>query len=100
MARRGSGYLSVDVDLGEALDACDDDMLLEEMKRRKLNLGRDDFEPMDDLRDAHEELLRGRSAGALAILDRLIHPKWQSTKGCETELRRAKNLAAEGVKTP
>ncbi len=87
MGRRRSGYFTVNVDLGEALSACDDEMLLQEMKERKLNLGRDDFDPMDDLRDAHEELLRGRPAEALAILERLIRPKWQSTKACEIELK-------------
>jgi hypothetical protein len=86
--------MTVDVDLDEALAHVDDESLLEEMKERKLNLGRDDFEPMDDLRDAHEELLRGRPAEALAILDRLINPKWQSTKACEMELKRAANSDA------
>jgi hypothetical protein len=88
MAIRRSGYFSVDVDLGEAIEAMDDEMLLQELKDRKLQLGRDDFDPMDDLLDAHEELLRGRPAQALAILDRLIRPKWQSNKACEMELKR------------
>ena len=88
MARRRSGYFSVDVDLGEAIEAMDDEMLLQELKDRKLQLGRDDFDPMDDLLDANEELLRGRPAQALAILERLIRPKWQSTKACEIELKR------------
>jgi hypothetical protein len=39
-----------------------------------------------DLRDAHEELLRGRPAEALAILERLIRPKWKNTRACEIEL--------------
>jgi len=89
MGRRRSGYMTVDVDLDEALDHVDDDTLMAEVKQRKLSLGRDDFEPMDDLRDAHDELLRGRPAEALAIIERLINPKWQSTKLCEAELRRA-----------
>ena len=89
MARRRNGYMSVDVDLDEALEHIDDDTLVQELKERKLSLGRDDFEPMDDLRDAHEELLRGRAAEALSILERLIRPKWQSTKACELELKRA-----------
>lgn len=89
MAKRRRGYMTVDVDLGEALDEMTDDMLLEEVKERKLNLGRDDFDPMDDLRDMQEELLRGRPAEALAILERLIHPKWQSTNACEQDLARA-----------
>lgn len=89
MARRRSGYMTVDVDLDEALEALSDDSLLQEIKDRKLSLGRDDFDALDDLRDAHEELLRGRPAYALAILERLIRPKWQSTKACEIELKKA-----------
>jgi hypothetical protein len=81
--------MTVDVDLGEALEALDDESLMQEMKDRKLSLGRDDFEPLDDFRDAHEELLRGRPAVALAILERLLRPKWKSTKACEMELKRA-----------
>lgn len=82
--------MTVDVDLDEALEHIDDETLVEEVKERKLSLGRDDFDPMDDLRDAHEELLRGRPAEALAILERLIRPKWRSTKACEMDLARAK----------
>lgn len=87
MGRRRSGYMTVDVDLDEALDCIDDETLLREVKERKLSLGRDDFDPMIDLCDAHEELLRGRPATALAILERLIHPKWNNTQACEMELR-------------
>lgn len=88
MGRRRRGYMTVDVDLDEALENIDDDSLIEELKERKLSLGRDDFDPMDDLRDTHEELLRGRPAAALAILERLIRPKWRCTKACEAELSR------------
>jgi hypothetical protein len=87
MARRRRGYMTVDVDLGEAIDEMTDEMLLEEIKDRKLSLGRDDFDPVDDLKDAHEELLRGRPAEALAILERLIRPKWKNTRACEMELK-------------
>jgi hypothetical protein len=90
MAKRRRGYMTVDVDLGEAIDEMTDEMLLEEIKDRKLSLGRDDFDPVDDLKDAHEELLRGRPAEALAILERLIRPKWRNTKACEAELQKQK----------
>lgn len=89
MARCRRGYMTVDVDLDEALEHIDDETLAQEVKERKLSLGRDDFDPMDDLRDAHEELLRGRPAEALAILERLIRPKWRSTKECEMDLKKA-----------
>lgn len=96
MGRKRSGYMSIEVDLDEALDHVDDDTLMEEVKQRKLSLGRDDFEPMDDLRDAHAALLRGRPAEALTIMERLINPKWQSTRLCEAELRRAQVNGAVG----
>lgn len=92
MARRRRGYMTVDVDLAEALDEMTDDMLLDEIKERKLSLGRDDFDVKDDLQDMHEELLRNRPAEALAILERLMRPKWRSTSACEAELKRAKLL--------
>ncbi len=81
------GYVTVTVDISDVIDDIDDASLLEEVKERKLSLGRDDFDPMDDLRDAHEELLRGRPAEALAILERLIRPKWRSTNACEIALK-------------
>ena len=91
MARRGSGYMTVDVDLYDALQSVDDEMLLTEMKERKLNLGRADFEPVDDLLSMLvRNSLRGRPAEALAILERLINPKWHCTEACEAELARAK----------
>ena len=90
MGKRRRGYMTVDVDLDEALEHIDDESLVKEVKERKLSLGRDDFDPMDDLRDAHEELLRGRPSEALAILERLIRPKWRSTKDCEMDLARTK----------
>lgn len=86
MAKR-RGYMTVDVDLDEAVDHMTDEMLLEEIKDRKLSLGRDDFDPVDDLHEIYNELLRGRPAEALVILDRLLHPKWRSTKDCEIALR-------------
>ena len=82
MAGKRRGYFTVDVDLGEAIDEMTDDMLIEEINERKLNLGRNAFDPADDFRDMREALLRGRPAEALAILERLIHPKWQNTRLC------------------
>jgi hypothetical protein len=98
MAKRRRGYMTVDVDLDEALECIDDDTLLEEVKERKLSLGRDDFDPMDDLRDAHEELLRGRPAEALAILERLIRPKWRSTRACEIDLSHARRSVLDALR--
>jgi len=91
MARRRCGYMSVDVDLSEAIEHITDEVLLEEVEERKLTKAKGyDFEPIAEMRDAYEELLRGRPAEALAILDRLLNPKWNSIRACETDLKRAK----------
>ncbi|MEY9676063.1 hypothetical protein ABIE93_005997 [Bradyrhizobium elkanii] len=99
MGRRRHGYMTVEVDLSEALEEIDDASLLEEVKERKLSLGRDDFDPMDDLRDIYAALLRGRPAEALSILDRLIRPKWNTTQACEMDLARMK-ADVSGAKEP
>ena len=90
MTRRRRGYLTVDVDLSKAVDEMTDEMLIEELTLRKLPLGRNHFDPMDDLRDMREELLRGRSAHALAILERLIYPKWPNVQACETDFNKSR----------
>jgi hypothetical protein len=84
MTRRRRGYISVEVDLNEALEEIDDAMLLQEIKDRKLGLGLDCDDPQEDLRDARLALLRGHPAEALAIFDRLINPKWDSVSSANT----------------
>jgi hypothetical protein len=98
MASRRCGYLTVttDVDLDEALEAISDERLVEEVKKRKLNLGRDDINVEDDLRDAYAELLAHRPAEVMAILDRLLRPKWSSPAACETALRTLRHNAMPG----
>lgn len=87
MGKRRSGYLQVEVDLDEALSACTDKMILEEVDERKLSkCAQAYFDPDVELLNIREELLRGRPAEALAILDRMMLPKWRSQKACETAL--------------
>ena len=92
MGRKGRGYMTVEVDLHEALEEMTDDMILQEAEDRKLTAGAYSFDPMEDLQEAHLELLRNRPAAALAIIERIIRPKWRSTQACEAELKRAKLL--------
>ena len=94
MARRRNGAITIDV--CEVIDAIDDDDLLREVQNRKLIVGSTatDFVPEDDIREAYEELRRGRPAEALAILDRLVNPKWNNIKACEMEFKKAANYAA------
>ena len=75
MSRRGRGYMTVEVDLDEALEEMSDEMILREAEERKLTAGAYSFDPMDDLREVQAELLRGRPAAALVILERLIDRK-------------------------
>ncbi len=91
--RRGRGYMTVEVDLTEALSECSDEMLLEEFEERKLKLG-SDFDPAEELKVMREELLRGRPAEALAILNALLSPKWSSPGACEIALAAARKSPA------
>jgi hypothetical protein len=86
MAKRRSGYLSVEVDASEVLDEIDDALLIQEVEDRKLG-AISNYDPVDDLREARAELLRNRPAEALAILERLLNPKWNSAKAAEIALR-------------
>lgn len=98
MAKRRRGYMTVEVDLGQALEEIDDDMLLQEVDDRKLT-SVNGFDPVDDLQDMRMELLRGRTSEALAILDRLLTPKWTSAKACEIAMKRATAARLEQVKS-
>jgi hypothetical protein len=85
MGRRGSGYISIDVDT--VLDQVDDDHLLDEVAARDLSLpGRNEPTDMDMVREAYDELQRGRPLEARSILDRLLNPKWKTPKACADEL--------------
>lgn len=83
MTKRRSRYFSVEVDLNEAIGEIDDDLLLQEVRARNIGLGLDCDDPREDLAEARFELLRGRPAEALAILDRLINPKWHKVSAAE-----------------
>lgn len=100
MARRRNGIIRIDVE--ELLDQVDDENLIAEVQSRKLIVGSPaiDFVPEDDLREAYVELLRGRPREAMAILDRMIHPKWNSAKACETALRGSAMSSGEGARKP
>lgn len=90
MAKRHRGYMTVEVDLAEALERCSDEILLQEVEERKLKrAGTSDWDPIDDLRDARDELLRHRPSEALAILERMLRPKWSDARACEIALRSA-----------
>jgi hypothetical protein len=77
---RRSGMIQIDVE--ELLDQVDDENLIVEVQSRKLIVGSPatDFVPEDDIREAYAELLRGRPREAMAILDRMINPKWTDAK--------------------
>jgi hypothetical protein len=82
-----SSYVSVYV--GDIIDELDDDDLLEEVAARKLSLpGKNEPTDLDMVREAYDELQRGRPLEARSILDRLLNPKWRTPKACEADLGR------------
>lgn len=85
MSKRRRGYMTVEVDLDDALEEVTDEMLLQEVEDRKLRP--ENFDPFEDLLEARRELLRNRTAEALAILERVLCPKWSSAKACEIAMR-------------
>jgi len=81
---------SITIDLTEYLEEIEDDLIVEEFKRRDLHLKTEGIEAeANDIRDAHNELLCGRAAEALAILDRIVNPKWLSVQRCEADYAKA-----------
>lgn len=80
--KRRSGLISIDVAM--LIDQIDDGDIEDEFRARKLHLKVPDApDAADDIRDAYEELLRGRPTEARAILERILHPKWRDPKDCE-----------------
>lgn len=74
---RGTKTVEVEVDLSDVLENLDDDMILDEAKQRKLiveaDIGATPY-VKDYVALAHEELMAGRAASALAFLDRALFP--------------------------
>lgn len=80
MARRYSG--SIRIDVHDVIGEIGDEDLLEEVRDRKLipaPNGVTEAYPIELVEEAHAALLVGRVAEAVAILDRLIHPKWRDS---------------------
>ncbi len=75
------GYVSVDVDVDDILDALCDDQIIKEVQTRKLEKHFKPKDPtpvqpyvMDYFELAHEALLQGRAADAIAFLERGLFP--------------------------
>jgi hypothetical protein len=77
MAKYRSGRISVDIDVSDVIEEIDDEYLIEEAKKRDL-LQSPETAPQPYVKDyvtlAHEELMAGRAASALALLDRALFP--------------------------
>ena len=90
MAHKHKHSGSICIDVTDYIGEISDDDLLEELKSRKLSIdGADESTDLEIVSEAYAELLRGRAVEALAILDRLLNPKWQATKSCEDQYRAA-----------
>lgn len=66
-------YITVDVDINDALAEASDDELLDELKGRKA-VSLDGITATDDVRDAYDHLIAGRPHHAAAILHALLFP--------------------------
>lgn len=78
MARYRSGTITIEAE--DLLDQIEDEDLLDEVRRRDLHM--ETINDLDDVMLAYGELLRGRPAEALAILDRIVKPKWPTAEVC------------------
>ena len=86
MSKRRSGTVTIDVEVSEFIDEIDDALLLQEIEDRKLD-SLSTFDPVDDLVEIRCELLRDRPAEALAIVERLLRPKWSNARMCEISFK-------------
>jgi hypothetical protein len=88
-----SGSITVTVDAEYVLDEVDDEQLLEKVARRKLyKKGSNGFDTLDEVEKAWRELLCGRPAEALSILDRIVNPKWASEQRCKTQYEQSRKF--------
>lgn len=65
------------IDVDDVIDQIDDDDLIAEVRSRKLHLtliGDVEHFDRDYVERAYEELLRGRSSDAIALLERALFP--------------------------
>lgn len=73
MSRNGQVY----IDVSDVIDQVDDEDLIDEVRSRKLHvngLGQIEHFDRDYVERAYEELLRGRSTDAIALLERALFP--------------------------
>lgn len=85
---RRSGFIQIDC--SEVLDEIEDDVLLDEVHRRDLDL--ETVGDLEDMRRIYDMLLTGRTAEAICVLDRILHPKWKSIKKCKELYLKVRNL--------
>lgn len=73
---------TIEIDVADVLDEISDDDLLDEVHTRKLSTS---GEPTDReiMEEAHAALMRGKAAEARTILERILFPKWSSSRECE-----------------
>lgn len=96
-SRNGQISLNVDVDvwLDEVLEEMSDEDIIEEAARRKLeqrvaNKLKAEGDPMEMLDEVMEALRRRDVDDAICLLDRIMHPKFNSLKLCEAAFAKAR----------
>jgi hypothetical protein len=88
---------SVTVDVTVDLSDFDEEDLVEHLQAcgyAVLESGGEGFE-VDDLQRIRDAVVENRIADALALLDRIISPKWPSLTACQSALELAKNPSSE-----
>lgn len=77
---------SITIDICEIMAEIDDDVLLDELKDRKLTpAGPGETVDLDIVREAYDALQRHAEAEARSILASLLFPKWKTPKDCQAE---------------
>ena len=82
--RKRRGYIEVTVYAEDMVEQIDDEQLLDEVERRKLATS-DNADGMEIAKEAYDALCANRPAEAKSILERLVLPKWQSAKRCQSD---------------
>lgn len=91
MARHRSG--TIEIDVCDLLDELTDDQILDEVKSREIGDGLK-REIRRDLEDIECALMAHRPSEALAIVDRLLHPKWRESAECLRQYQRSRTMTA------
>ena len=81
---------AIEIDISDYLDELTDEELRDELRRRGEPSPGSDW---DLVGEAYRELLRGDTAEAAVLLERVLFPKWHSLTECLGDLHNHRRLA-------